>query len=102
VSTLGPESAQSAVAAVHGWLVRRAQLYRSLAMLLEAAIPAPAEADNKAKSSHAVGQTLPPGTPPSQQTVPAAEALITILTSRSVTGDLAAVCFQAWQPDTAC
>lgn len=86
-ATLGPDSAQSAVRAVHVWLVRRAQLYRSLALLLEAAVPAPTDA--RASSSPAARHTPPPGTPPLQQTVPTAEALTTILTSRNLAGTAA-------------
>jgi hypothetical protein len=81
---LGPDSAQSAVRAVHAWLVKRAQLYRSLALLLEVAVPAPI--DTQPNSTPAARQTPPPGTPPLQQTVPTAEALTTILTSRNLTG----------------
>lgn len=93
-SCLEPGAADAAVRKLQTWLASRVPLHRSLALLLEAALPADKEHADVASSSQApVAIAAPaapaatsPATPPLQQTVPSAEALVTILTSRSLAG----------------
>lgn len=88
-----PGAADAASQQLQAWLAGGVRLHHKLALLLEAA--APAKHDQTAaggpSGSSAPAATAPPGTPPLQQAVPSAEALVTTLTSRSLAGGNRAV-----------